>query len=144
MAFSKDAPGFLVLPKELGRTALEALTQREVLAVVEDAPVATFLTDELRITAINAFARPTFSQVPNALGMELPEFLRRYWAPDAAEQTTSVFLNTLETGTPYSCIQFTADRASAPGRETYHWEVHRLITADAKRMLICYFARVAD
>jgi hypothetical protein len=144
MAFSKDAPGFLVLPKELGKAALETLTLGEVLAVVEDAPVATFLTEELRIVAINAFARPTFSQVPDALGMDLPEFLRRYWAPDAAEQTISVFANTLATGTPYSCIQFTANRASAPQQETYHWEVHRLITKDAKRMLICYFVRVAD
>lgn len=142
MDFSKDAPGFLVLPKELGREALQDLTLQEVLAVVEDAPVATFLTEEFRIIAINASARPTFSQIPAALGMELPDFLRRYWAPEAADQTISVFMNTLRTGAPYSCIQFTADRASLPRSETYHWEVHRLVTTDAKRMLICYFVQV--
>jgi hypothetical protein len=141
---AKDAPEFLILPEQLRSIALAHLTLREVMAVVEDAPVATFLTEELRIIAINAFARPTFFQIPGALGMELPEFLRRYWAPDAAGQTIEVFKHTLEVGTPYSCIQFTADRATAPRTESYNWEVHRLVTADAKRMLICYFVRIAE
>jgi len=141
---AKDSPDFLVLPKQLRKGALEYLTMREVMAVVEDAPIATFLTEELRIVAINGFARPTFSQIPGAMGMDLPEFLRRYWAPDAADQTIAVFRNTLETGTPYSCIQFTADRAGAPRHETYNWEVHRLVTADVRRMLICYFVRIAE
>ncbi len=141
---AKDAPEFLVLPKQLLASALGHLTLREVTAVVEEAPIATFLTEELRIIAINAFARPTFSQIPDALGMELPEFLRRYWSPDAADQTIAVFKNTLETGTPYSCIQFTADRANTPRTESFNWEVHRLVTTDAKRMLICYFVRIAE
>lgn len=139
---SDHVPDFLALPKQLQKDALAHLTMGQVIAVVEDAPIATFLTEELRIIAINGFARPTFSQIPGALGMELPEFLRRYWAPDAADQTISVFTNTLKTGTPYSCIQFTADRANSPNHETFNWEVHRLVTADAKRMLICYFARI--
>jgi hypothetical protein len=141
---SKDLPEFLVLPKHLRTDALGRLTMREALTLVEDAPVAIFLTEELRIVAINAFARPTFSQIPAALGMELPEFLSRYWAPDAADQTIWVFKNTLETGTPYSCIQFTAERATAPRAETYNWEVHRFVTADGKRMLICYFVRIGE
>jgi hypothetical protein len=141
---AKDGPEFLILPEKLRAVALAHLTLREVMAVVEDAPIATFLTEELRIIAINAYARPTFSQVPGALGMELPEFLRGYWAPDAADQTIEVFKHTLEVGTPYSCIQFTADRATTPGTESYNWEVHRLVTADAKRMLICYFVRIAQ
>ncbi len=139
---SKDVPNFLAVPDNVRTDALGRLTMRAAMAVIEEAPIAIFLTEELRIVAINGCARPTFSQIPGALGMELPEFLSRYWAPDAADQTISVFTHTLETGTPYSCIQFTADRASAPATETYNWEVHRLVTADAKRMLICYFARV--
>lgn len=75
--------------------------------------------------------------------MELPEFLRGYWSPDAADQTIEVFANTLATGIPYSCIQFTADRARAARPESFNWEVHRLVTSDAKRMLICYFVRIA-
>ncbi len=140
----KDAPEFLVLPRQLRKDALENLSLREVMAVVDDAPIATFLTEEMRIIAINGFARPTFSQIPGALGMDLPEFLRRYWSPDAADQTISVFANTLKTGTPYCCIHFTADRASAPRTESFNWEVHRLVTADAKRMLICYFVRIVE
>lgn len=141
---AKGTPEFLVLPPQLLASALGRLTLREVVAVAEQAPIAAFLTEELRIVAINAFARPTFSQIPGALGMDLPEFLRRYWAADAADQTISVFKNTLETGSPYSCIQFTADRANVPRHETYNWEVHRLVTTDAKRMLICYFVQVAE
>jgi hypothetical protein len=144
MAPPKDAPEFLVLPKQLLASALGHLTQREVLAVVEEAPIATFLTEELRIIAINALARPTFSQIPDAIGMELPEFLRRYWSPDAADQTIEVFKNTLATGAPYSCIQFTADRARVARTESFNWEVHRLLSADAKRMLICYFVQIGE
>lgn len=140
---SKNAREFLVLPQHLRTDALARLTMRAAMTLIEDAPIAVFLTEEMRIVAINAFARPTFAQIPGALGMELPEFLSRYWAPDAADQTISVFRNTLETGTPYSCIQFTADRASTATTETYNWEVHRLVTADAKRMLVCYFVRIA-
>ena len=133
-----------MLPKQLRKEALENLTLREVIAVVEDAPIATFLTEELRIIAINRFARPTFNQIPGALGMDLPEFLGRYWAPDAADQTISVFRHTLATGTPYSCIQFTANRADEPRPESFNWEVHRLVTADARRMLICYFVQIGE
>ena len=139
MTPAKDAPEFLVLPANLRPGSLVLLTKRELMDLIEDAPLSIFLTEELRIAAINRYALPTFGQVSGSLGMELPDFLRRYWAPDAADQTISVFKNTLATGTPYSCIHFTADRAGAPRQESYHWEVHRLVTADAKRMLVCYF-----
>ncbi len=40
---------------------------REVMGVVEDAPIAPCLTGELRIVALDGFARPTFSQIPGTL-----------------------------------------------------------------------------
>ncbi len=111
----------------------------EVVSTIHDAPVAIFATHELRIIAINHTAAPAFAQDPEVVGKLWPDFLREYWTPDAAIEVTQIIEKTLETGIPFSSLAFTGTRAADGRQERYDWEVHRIVTADRKRMLVCYF-----
>lgn len=111
----------------------------EILARIADAPVAIFATEELRIVAINRLAAPSFAQNPHVIGKEWPTFLDEYWTPDAAAEVNAIVHNTLTTGTPFSSMGFTATKAADGKEARYDWEVHRILTADSRRMLLCYF-----
>ncbi len=131
---------FLVLPEAVRPSSLSQLTAAEVIVAIADAPLAMFVTEELRIVAINRRAQPAFAQDPQVIGKLWPVFLREYWAPEAAAEVTRIVERTLQTGTPFSSIGFAAPRAAERREERYDWEVHRIVTADQKRMLACYFA----
>ena len=129
---------FLVLPAHLRPSALAEKTRQEVISVISEAKVPMFATEELGIVVINAQARPAFQKFGEVVGTGWPDFLRRYWEPEAAEEVVAIITNTLKSGTPYSSIGYAARRND--GVDTsYDWEVHRIITADRVRMLLCYF-----
>lgn len=73
------------------------------------------------------------------MGKLWPVFLREYWAPDAAAEVIRIIEKTLATGIPFSSIAFSGARAGENREERYDWEVHRIVTADRQRMLVCYF-----
>lgn len=130
---------FLALPEDIRPRTLARLRCDDVIRAVTSASVPVFATEELRIVAISSKAAPAFDGFPGVHGSLWPEFLRRYWEPEAAEEVIAVISKTLEMGTPYSSLGYTARRADG-SRATYNWEVHRIVTADRRRMLLCYFA----
>lgn len=139
LPFSKPAGQFLVLPESVRPHVLTQLRADDVMRVAKAAPVAIFLTEELRIVAINDAAAPFFAEYGQVIGLQWPDFLRKNWTLETAEEVVTIVTKTLATGTPYSSIAFVGERADGGPNAPYDWEVHRILTADGKRMLICYF-----
>jgi PAS domain-containing protein len=137
---SDPAADFLHLPEDVRPQALSPMKLQDIGAAIENSAVGILVADDdLRISALNRRARPLFAGVPDVLGKPWPEILRLHWTEDAAAAVTMIVTKTLATGVPYSSIGFSADRADLQRKQSFHWEVHRIAAANARRLLVCYF-----
>jgi len=124
-----------VQPKFLGQKTLD-----EIGSWIEGAAVGILVADEqLRITFLNQLARPLFASVTSVVGKFWPDILRLHWTEDAANEVITVITKALASGVPYSSIDFSADRIDLKHEQRFHWEVHRVLTGDARTILVCYF-----
>ncbi len=134
------AANFLHLPAGVQPKVLGQKTLGEIGSWIEGAPVGILVADDqLSIAFLNALARPLFTSVPNVVGKSWADVLRQHWTEDAANEVITVITNALASGAPYSSIDFSADRIDLKQEQRFHWEVHRVLTADARTIIVCYF-----
>lgn len=62
-----------------------------------------------------------------------------HWPAETADEVIDLVRRTLTTGTPHSSLDFHDVRIDAGLKEYYHWDIHRITTADGIGMVGCYF-----
>jgi hypothetical protein len=139
------ARDFLQLAPEVRPETLRGRTVAEIAKAVETNTCAILVADgRLNVVGLNRKARQAFANVPNVIGMTWTALIRSRWDADAAEDVVAAIENTLDTGTPYSCIDFFGQRIDPRRVERYHWELRRIASATGEPLLLSYFLGPLD
>jgi PAS domain S-box-containing protein len=123
-----------------------ALRQRasQFETLVRQAPIGIIVIDaQFRIQQVNPIARPAFGDIPNLIGSEFREIMRKLWAPEYADEVIRIYEHTLETGEPYSTPRRSEYRADRERTECYEWRVDRISMPDGNYGLVCYFRDIS-
>jgi PAS domain S-box-containing protein len=123
-----------------------ALRQRTLQneALINEAPLGMFVIDaDFRMRQVNPVAVPVFAGIPDALGMDLEELLRRLWPKNFADQAVAQFRRTLATGEPYIAPELVEQRLDRGLTEAYEWQIHRMPLPDARPGVVCYFRDIS-
>ena len=82
-----------------------ALRQRssQFETLVRQAPIGIVVLDaQYRIQQVNPVAVPVFGDIPDLVGRDYRDLMRKLWTPAYAEEVIGIFEHTMETGEPYS------------------------------------------
>ena len=113
--------------------------------LVHQSPVGIYIVDnDFRITQVNPIARPVFGDIPDLIGRDFDNVIHILWEQSYADELTARFRHTLETGEPYETparTQFRVDRGLV---EYYAWRVDRIMLADGRYGVVCYFSDISD
>lgn len=118
-------------------------TEAQRAAIIAHAPIGMYLIDsEMRLREINERARPFFAGIEQPIGVPIANMMRLMWPEEAAEEFTSRFRRTLQTGESYLAPTF---GGTLRGGEVkyFDWEVHRVTLPDGQHGLVCYFIDVS-
>jgi PAS domain S-box-containing protein len=124
----------------------EALRQRTLQneALINEAPLGMFVIDaDFRMRQVNPVAVPVFAGIPNTVGMDLEELLRRLWPQDFADQAVAQFRRTLVTGESYIAPELVEQRLDRGVTEAYEWQIHRMPLPDGRPGVVCYFRDIS-
>jgi len=80
-----------------------------------------------------------FKNVSPVIGRDFTEVVNIIWPESVAESIVSIFRHTLNTGEAYYSPPFINPRKDIDKIEAYEWELHRIILADGKYGVICYY-----
>lgn len=110
------------------------------------APMAVYLVDaDFRLCAANPLAQPAFAGIPGGgIGRDFAEVMHTLWKDDFAEEAVRRFRHTLETGEPYVAPLLIDERADLGVVESYEWRINRIVMADGRFAVICYFRDMTD
>jgi signal transduction histidine kinase len=128
------------------REATEALRQRTLQneALINQAPLGMFVIDaDFRMRQINPVAVPVFANIPDTMGMDLEELLRRLWPQPFADQAVAQFRRTLATGESYIAPELVEQRLDRGVTEAYEWQIHRMPLPDGRPGVVCYFRDIS-
>ncbi|HET7600986.1 MAG TPA: response regulator, partial [Gemmatimonadales bacterium] len=111
---------------ESAAAALRARTaQFETLLAA--APLGVYLVDdEFRVCEVNPTARVAFGDIPDLIGRDLADVMRRIWPDDYADEKVRLFRQTLESGAPHVVAEHSARRRDRGVTETFEWQIHRI------------------
>jgi len=117
-------------------------TQFETL--LNAAPQGIYLVDaDFRIQAATPRARKAFGEFPDLIGRDFEELIRGMWEKEYADEILKEFRHTLETGEAYFVPERMAERIDRKTREVYKWEIHRILLADGRYGVVCYFEDIS-
>jgi PAS domain S-box-containing protein len=119
-----------------------ALRQRssQFETLVRQAPIGIVVVDsQFRIQQVNPVALPVFGDIPNLIGSDHREVMRKLWTPEYADEVIDIFQRTLDTGEPYSTPKRAEYRVDRQHTEHYEWRVDRISMPDSGYGLVCYF-----
>ena len=123
-----------------------ALRQRssQFETLVRQAPIGIVVVDaQFRIQQVNPVALPVFGDIPDLIGSDHREIMRRLWTPEYAAEVIEIFQRTLDTGQPYSTPKRAEYRVDRALTEYYEWRVDRIFMADNGYGLVCYFRDIS-
>jgi PAS domain S-box-containing protein len=130
------------------RRQSEALSRQNAAlftTLVEQAPTGVYVIDsQFRMQQVNALALPVFKAVHSFVGRDFSEILHIVWGQDVGDQIVNIFRHTLETGERYISPPFCELRADLGVIQAYEWETQRVILADGKHGVVCYFTDVTE
>jgi signal transduction histidine kinase/DNA-binding response OmpR family regulator len=124
----------------------DALRQRTLQneALINQAPLGMFVIDaDFRMRQINPVAVPVFADMPDIVGMDLEQILRRLWRTPFADQAVAQFRRTLETGESYIAPELVEQRLDRGVMECYEWQIHRMPLPGARPGVVCYFRDIS-
>ena len=81
--------------------------------------------------------------IPNTLGMDLEEVVRRLWSAKVADEVVAQFRRTLETGESYIAPELVEQRLDRGVLECYEWQIHRMPLPDGRPGVVCYFRDIS-
>lgn len=133
------------IPDAIRPLTLSRITSNRLNRAVEDASLGILITDStLRISYLNARARPLFASLGPVVGKPWIDVLRAHWPEDVAQLVADIAARTLKTGTPYSSVAFSEERIDLKHDESYHWDIHRVTCSDGVNHVLCYFSGPLD
>jgi signal transduction histidine kinase len=122
-----------------------ARTAAQFEALLGAAPLGIYLVDdEFRIAAVNPVARPVFGDIPDLIGSDFEQAIRRLWPREYADEISGHFRRTLETGVPYLVPERAEKRLDLGITEYYEWQIHRIPLPDGRHGVVCYFRDISQ
>lgn len=113
--------------------------------LLSHAPIGVYVVNhELRVCEANAMARQIFGSHPDLIGRELSEMMHSRWAEPYAQSVIRAFRHTLATGEPYADPQNSALRLDVQKIVHYEWEIRRIVLADGRYGVACYFSDISE
>ncbi len=112
--------------------------------LVQQAPIGVFVLDASgRLIEVNAAARPVFEGIPDLIGRDFDEVLHILWPATVADEISSIYRRTLETGVSYHDPELAEVRADRGVTEFYDWRVDRILLPDGTFGVVGYFSDVS-
>jgi PAS domain S-box-containing protein len=109
-------------------------------ALVERSPLGIYTVDaDFRIANVSAGSMPAFRNVQPLIGRDFAEVMRIIWPERFASEAIAIFRRVLETGEPYVSPGLTEKRKDIGTIESYEWQVNRVMLADGRFGVVCYF-----
>jgi len=128
--------------REAERTLLHQSKQFETL--LNQAPLGVYLVDaDLRIAQVNPIALSVFGDIPNLIGRDFDEVVHLIWEKPYADELLRIFQHTLKTGEPYIAPERIERRFDRGVTESYEWRIVRIVLADGRLGVVCYFRDVS-
>ncbi len=127
------------------RASEERLRQRTLQyeALVDGAPIGVYLVDaDFKIRQVNPIAGPMFAGIPDLIGRDFDEVVRRLWPAESADELVRLFRHTLETGDAHEMPERTERRRDG-GFDYYEWQIHRIPLPDGRHGVVCYFRDIS-
>ena len=132
-----------LLERNRARTLI-AYRNAQYETLFDQAPLGIFVVDaELRLSEVNPTARRVFGDLPDLVGADFAQLLRRLWPKGHAEEILRLFRRTLETGESYFTAERAENRLDRPVTEYYEWQVNRIRLADGRYGVVCYFRDIS-
>jgi PAS domain S-box-containing protein len=127
------------------RRAEEAARVRaaQVEALLDAAPLGVYLVDaNFRIRHMNPTALAASGNLPDVIGRNFEEVLRRAWPKAYADEILERFRHTLATGESYVVSERGEKRVDRGVVEYYEWRINRIPLPDGYG-IVCYFRDIA-
>ena len=127
--------------------AQEDLCQRttQFEALLNEAPMGIFLiTDDFCISQANPVACKVWPSSPKLIGRNFEELMRSLWPTAMADDIVKKYRHTLDTGESYKATDLADKRIDHGGNEYYEWQINRIVLADGRYGVVCYFRDISE
>ncbi|MGI9013387.1 MAG: PAS domain S-box protein [Phycisphaerales bacterium] len=115
-------------------------TAATLATLVEQSPLGIYTVDaDFRIAHVSAGAMPAFQNVTPIIGSDFAEVMHTLWPKAFADEAIHIFRHTLETGERYVSPGLTEQRRDIGRIESYEWQVDRIVMADGRYGVVCYY-----
>jgi PAS domain S-box-containing protein len=121
------------------------LRSEQFKTLLDRAPLGVYLVDaDFRIREVNPIARSLFCDIPGGVvDRDFAEITRILWGKQYADETVRIFRHTLDTGEPYVTPERAQLRIDRGTSEYYEWRLDRIILADGRYGVVCYFRDIS-
>ena len=129
------------------RQAREIVSRNAALfsTLIDQAPLGVYVVDEqMRLQQINPQALPAFSKIHPLKGRDFSEIVRILWPEKIARNVLERFRHTLKTGEPYHSGDLTARRHDTGVRESYQWQIQRILLPAGTHGVVCFFRDITE
>lgn len=123
-----------------------ALRQRssQFETLIRQAPIGIVVLDShFRVQQVNPVAVSVFGDIPDIVGCDYRELMRRLWPPKYADEVIDIFRHTLSTGESYSTPKRAEYRIDRERTEYYEWRLDRISLPEGGFGLVCYFRDIS-
>lgn len=124
-----------------------SLRRNEALfsALIDQAPVGVYVLDSrFRMQQANPTALPVFENVHPLIGRDFSEIMRAVWPRRVADEIIGHFRHTLKTGDPYQSPGFVERRRDIGVKETYEWQIQRVVMPAGEYGVVCFFNNITE
>jgi PAS domain S-box-containing protein len=113
--------------------------------LLNEAPLGVYLVDSnFRLRQVNPTALRTFGNIPDLIGRDFGEVIKRLWPETYASEIIDRFHHTLETGEPYIVPERMEMRLDREATEFYEWQINRIPLPEGGYGVVCYFRDISQ
>jgi PAS domain S-box-containing protein len=117
----------------------------QLVALLDAAPIGIYVVDaDFRLYEANAVACSVFGAGTGWIGRDFDELIHVLWPNPYADDLLRQFRRTLETGEPYVHPEHSEERLDRHDVEHYEWQIHRVMLADDRPGVVCYFRDISE
>jgi PAS domain S-box-containing protein len=108
--------------------------------LVYNNPFGLYIVDaDMTLRYVSKGAEKIFAKFEPMIGHDFKTVMHTIWPNDFAAEVVEHFRHTLETGEPYFAPTFSEHRHDTQQRESYEWQLQRLVLPDGRHGVVCYF-----
>lgn len=113
--------------------------------LLNEAPLGVYVVDQdFRISAVNPLTLAVFGDLPDVIGRDFDEVVHILWPKEYADEVSSRFRHTLETGEPYLAPERIEQRRDLGATQVYEWQISRIPLPDGRHGVVCYFRDITQ